>query len=180
MGEAGGRHELHRELIPAHIEVNSLGSPQTPCNKIDGPFGASDQVGPSFTMGQFPCASSKKRPRIFRSPIPTDSPNEISTAEEGGNRVDIPIFPDLKNLAFLYSGSYDDSLSLEPAQSEGVFGAGSDTVIPESHPAGDAGEVDKEVADTIEVGNCVGIQVGEFVNHVRLLIHGEGVFDGLQ
>ncbi|KAI3726496.1 hypothetical protein L1987_66293 [Smallanthus sonchifolius] len=145
-GKAGGRHELHGEPIPAHVEANSLGSPRTPRNKIVGPFGVSDQVGPS--TGQFSCVRSRKRPRIFRSPIHSQSPMISDSVEDGGIRMDIPSFPDLNNPAF--SG---DSLSLESDRSDGVFGAGSGTVIPKSQPAGVDEEVDKEVADTIEVGS---------------------------
>ncbi|KAI3744490.1 hypothetical protein L1987_57572 [Smallanthus sonchifolius] len=117
------------------------------------------QVGPSFNMGQPSCATSRKRPRLFRSPISMDFPNGQTMDDVGGKRIGIPSFPDLNSPAYLYPGSSDESISREMVQSDGNFGAGTSTAIPETQPVGNPVDINEEVADTIAVGNCVGIQV---------------------
>ncbi|KAI3774420.1 hypothetical protein L1987_48975 [Smallanthus sonchifolius] len=179
-GETEGRQTLHGEKNTAHVGGNSLCSPRTPRNKNTGPVVEMDQGGLPIKMGHEYGASSRKRPRCHRSPIHINLSNNYSMGGDGDIRILIPPFLDLNNPMNFYSGASDVPLSAETSQPNGIFGTDSGSVVPESQSAGNLGEADKEVAATIEVGNCAGIQVGDFANQLRMLINGEGGFEGLQ
>ncbi|KAI3744525.1 hypothetical protein L1987_57608 [Smallanthus sonchifolius] len=131
-------------------------------------------------MGHSSCAASRKRLRVFISPISIDSPNSQSLDVDRGYRNVFPSFPDLNNPAHIDPGSSDESLSLQMGHSDGISGSDTSTVVPETQQVGNMVDIDEEVADTIEVGTCVGIQVEDFADQVRLLIQGEGVVNGFQ
>ncbi|KAI3805501.1 hypothetical protein L1987_27934 [Smallanthus sonchifolius] len=105
-------------------------------------------------------------------------PQNFGTSLE--RELTFPPFPDLNNQATSYPGAPDGNISIKQEQSDGNFGEESYSVVPETLPVGDPVDIDKEVADTIEVGKCVGIQIEDFEDQVRLLIHGEGVIEGNQ
>ncbi|KAI3695813.1 hypothetical protein L1987_78815 [Smallanthus sonchifolius] len=170
---AEDNHFLHGDSKSAHVVPDSLGSPCTPRHIATGPSIGPGFVGPALDLGQSTCASSRKRPRVFRSPISIDSPNNLTFDTERGNRNLFPSFPDLNNPVLT-----DPSSSFNELNSDGFVGSGSNTVVPESKYLGNTVGIDKEVEDTIEVGTCIGIQVEDFTEQVRVLIQGEG--NGLQ
>ncbi|KAI3828307.1 hypothetical protein L1987_02407 [Smallanthus sonchifolius] len=143
------------------------GNPETHVGGETPDHARETEGGMSIKMGHEYGASSRKRPRCHISPIHIDPSNNNSMGGYGDIGIVIPPFPDLNNLANFYSGASNVPLSAETSQPNGIFGMDSGSVIPESQSAGNLGEADKEVAATIEVGNCVGIQVGDFANQVQ-------------
>ncbi|KAI3798498.1 hypothetical protein L1987_33775 [Smallanthus sonchifolius] len=180
MGESRGRHSLHGEPKEAHVEADSLSTPRNLRNKTNELIGGFCQSGSAPQMGPLSRASSRKRPRLFRSPISNDSSNGPYLIDVTGKKIGIPPFPDLNNPVMSYPGVPDGNISIVQVQPDGNSGEESDSVVPKTLPVGDTVDMDKEVADTIEVGKCVGIQIGDFEDQVRLLIHSEGVNEGNQ
>ncbi|KAI3825474.1 hypothetical protein L1987_06964 [Smallanthus sonchifolius] len=163
-GETEGRQTMHGKKNTAHVGGNFLGSPRTPRNKNIGSVVEMHQGGLSIKMSHEYGASSRKRPRCHRSPTHIDPSNNNSMGGDGDIRIVIPPFPCLNNPTNFYSGASDVLLSAETSQPNGIFGTDFGSVVPESQSAGNLGDADKEVAATIEVGNCVAIQVGDFAN----------------
>ncbi|KAI3763196.1 hypothetical protein L1987_53648 [Smallanthus sonchifolius] len=177
-GDAGpeGMDLEEDEFRPsAHAVPDSLGSPCTPRHIATGLSIGPGFVGPALDLGPSTCASSRKRPRVFRSPISIDSPNNQTFDTERGNWNLFPLFPDLNNPVLK-----DPSSSSNELNSDGFVGSGTNTVVPESQYLGNTVGIDKEVEDTIEVGTYIGIQVEDFADQVRVLIQGEGELNGLQ
>ncbi|KAI3730932.1 hypothetical protein L1987_62113 [Smallanthus sonchifolius] len=173
MGKPKGLASLHGEHSEEHVVFDSLCTPRNLRNNTPRVIGGVPLSGSQ--MGHLSRASSRKRPRLFRSPISKESTIGLSLFDDTGNRIDIPPFPDLNNPMPSDSASPGESIpmvqvqSVEPAEEEE-----GDSMVPETMPVGVPMDMDNEVTETIAVGECVGIHVGEFEDQVRLLIQGEG------
>ncbi|KAI3694401.1 hypothetical protein L1987_77366 [Smallanthus sonchifolius] len=177
---AESRHALHGETKSTHVGVDSLGSPHNPSNNFAGLSVGPSQFGPGVNVGRSTCASSRKRPRVIRSPSHLDYCNGQETIVDGGIMKDIPSFPDLNDPSYLHPYPSIDDIPHDFVKSDGLIEPGISSIIPESQLVGDTVNVEEEVANTIEIGECVGFQVGYFVDQVRLLVQGEGDVEGLQ
>ncbi|KAI3743584.1 hypothetical protein L1987_61294 [Smallanthus sonchifolius] len=160
--------------IMDHPEMQKEGESSTCMGKPKGLASLHGEHSEVHVMGHLSRASSRKRPRLFRSPISKESTIGLSLFDDTGNRIDIPPFPDLNNPMPSDSASPGESIpmvqvqSVEPAEEEG------DSMVPETMPVGVPMDMDNEVTETIAVGECVGIHVREFEDQVRLLIQGKG------
>ncbi|KAI3714201.1 hypothetical protein L1987_72797 [Smallanthus sonchifolius] len=178
MGKPKGLASLHGEHSEVHVVFDSLCTPRNLRNNTPRVIRGVPLSGSQ--MGHLSRASSRKRPRLFRSPISKESTIGLSLFDDTGNRIDIPPFPDLNNPMPSDSASPGESIpmvqvqSVEPAEEEG------DSMVPETMPVGVPMDMDNDVTETIAVGECVGIHVGEFEDQVRLLIQGEGAIKGNQ
>ncbi|KAI3682353.1 hypothetical protein L1987_82281 [Smallanthus sonchifolius] len=179
MGEAEGLHSLHGDLMAAHDMGENPCIPRNSLPKADSGKWGSSHVGPDPNLGLFTGVSSRKRPRNRRSPVSIDSPSGPLQSGAKGHKFNIPPFPDLNNPTAVFPGSPDDSSSFLSAIPVDIMGTRSTSKIPKTQPVGDPVDLDKEVADTIEVGIHAGIQVEEFGAHVRSIIKGEGASNRL-
>ncbi|KAI3763198.1 hypothetical protein L1987_53650 [Smallanthus sonchifolius] len=168
MGDAGPKgmdleEDEFRPVVESKVEAADLSAITVSRNQGEGE--GMKAVDNHFLHGDTKsthvstCASSRKIPRVFRSPISIDSPTNLTFDTERGNRNLFPSFPDLNNPVLT-----DPSSSSNELNSDGFVGSGTNTVVPESQYLGNTVGIDKEVEDTIEVGTCVGIQVEDFAD----------------
>ncbi|KAI3756305.1 hypothetical protein L1987_56125 [Smallanthus sonchifolius] len=157
-------NSLHGNSKSAHVLADSRGSPRTPKNSNDGLSVGTFKTGPGRYMGQSHCFSSRKRPRRFRSPSSMDDPNNHSREVDGDNRLNIPPFPYLNNLASLPTEYSSEDSSCDERQPIETSGAGTSSIIPETQPSEASMAMEEEVADTFEIGKCFGIQIGDFAD----------------
>ncbi|KAK9052503.1 hypothetical protein SSX86_029132 [Deinandra increscens subsp. villosa] len=145
--------------INSENNLNMGGSPVVPTQNRDWAPGL---LGLTPSFGPF---SSRKRPRFVRSP--SDSPNPINLMSEFSRADHVE---DLQNSA-LPAGTLIDA-------SPNVIGvAGSDQAMPdvveEAPPPVIGSEVLKEIEETVDIGECIGIKAAPFRNRIQGIINGE-------
>ncbi|KAI3712751.1 hypothetical protein L1987_71316 [Smallanthus sonchifolius] len=112
--------------------------------------------------GELTCPSSRKRPRNRRSPVSIESPSVQNQGVGSGRSFNIPPFPDLNNPAIGCPGPFDDSSTSVSDIPEENPEDGPGTLVPETKSVEGYANFDKDVAYTMEIGTCVGIQMEDF------------------
>ncbi|KAI3803748.1 hypothetical protein L1987_31910 [Smallanthus sonchifolius] len=103
-GEVAGpdkRHSMHGETKSTHGGV---------------------VIWPAGNVSRTSCVSSRKRPRIIRSPSPMDYSNDQAWKAEGGKKAYIPSFPDLNDPSYMYSDPSGKNLHCGQSHPDGFLG----------------------------------------------------------
>ncbi|KAI3703975.1 hypothetical protein L1987_74176 [Smallanthus sonchifolius] len=107
-----------------------------------------------------------------KGPSSMDAPNNLSREVDGDIRLNIPPFPDLNNLASLSTEYSGEDSSCDERQPIETSGAGTSSVIPDTQPPEALMAMEEEVADKIEIGKYLGIQIGDFADQSNAFVKG--------